>query len=102
MTTPASEKRSRNKRATALVNEALAQYPDTPSRQLARMLMKSHPLVWHRADRDRCGIVKGLLILGRHNSSTLVSWPDGEETYETLTTITDERPSFDGPDHSEN
>lgn len=53
MTTPASEKRSRNKRATALVNEALAQYPDTPSRQLARMLMKSHPLVFNGEDHAR-------------------------------------------------
>lgn len=59
-------------------------------------------LVWHRADRDRCGVVKGLLITGRHNTQALVSWPDGDETYETLTTITDERPTFDGADHSEN
>ena len=38
----------------------------------------------------------------RNKRATLVSWPDGEETYESLTTITDERPSFDGTDHSEN
>lgn len=65
--------------------------PNAPSFQL-QPDFPIGTLVWHRADRDRCGIVKGLLILGRHNSSTLVSWPDGEETYETLTTITDERP----------
>lgn len=80
MTTPASEKRSRNKRATALVNEALAQYPDTPSRQLARMLMKSHPLVFNGEDHARS------LIRYRRGAN------GGEETYETLTTITDERP----------
>lgn len=26
-------------------------------------------LVWHRADRDHCGVVKGPLITGRHNTT---------------------------------
>ena len=37
----------------------------------------------------------------RNKRATLVSWPDGEETYESLTTITDERPMDFGAGESD-
>lgn len=53
MTTTASASNSANKRGTELVNRALAEYPKLPSRQLARMLRKDHPLVFSNEDHAR-------------------------------------------------
>jgi len=56
MTLHAAERCSQNKVATKLVNEILAEYPDLPSRQLARMLRKDHPLVFESEDHARDSI----------------------------------------------
>jgi len=51
--THAAERTSKNKHSTKLTNELLDKYPDLPSRQLARMLFKAHPLVFNNEDHAR-------------------------------------------------
>jgi predicted phosphodiesterase len=54
--TQASERKSNNKTVTKLVNEIMAKHPSLPSRQLARMLYRQHPLVFNSEDNARQSI----------------------------------------------
>ena len=57
--------------------------------------------IWHRSNRERGGTVKGVTFFSRTHYEYWISW--GEDaclSHETETTITDERPSFDGAGES--
>jgi len=59
-------------------------------------------LVWHRANREACGVVDSVVLRGRDDYLYRISWGSLEYTEERETTLSDERPTFDGPDHSDN
>ena len=55
-TKPISMKRSRNQSTTAAVDAMMAKYPSLPSTQLAKMLVKKHPLIFNNVDHARCAV----------------------------------------------
>ena len=52
--------------------------------------------VWHKANREMCGMVDAIVLYGREEFRYRISWGTAEMSEERETTLTDEQPSFDG------
>lgn len=76
--------------------------PNAPTTFKLQPSFQIGQLVWHRGNRDACGVVEAIVLLGRDDFRYRVSWGALECTEERETTLSDERPTFDGPDHSDN
>jgi hypothetical protein len=63
-------------------------FPITPTLQLGQ-------LVWHKANRERRGIIEAVVIYSRTAHKYMVSWGDGEWSIESETVITGEPPEPD-------
>ena len=57
-------------------------------------------LVWHRGNRDACGVIDSIVLNGRDDFRYRVSWGSIDFSEERETTLTDERPTEFGAGES--